>query len=252
MKQVVLVRHAEAVSKNKGIPDFERSLVQRGVKDARLTGKRLVKRGVKTDLLISSPANRAIETAHAVAEVIGYPIERILIEPNLYESSEPAALLEVLRRAGSEVESSVMVFGHDPQFTASAAMLVNGFEQTLPKGSALGAEFDVEMWPELAPGGGRVTFFEVPMSREAKAQLFEEARNALIQRLVTHMQAELADIDAEAAAKLKGATTKAAAKLADRFTEKIRKRDFILQHRLRFQSAVEEETTSPEPVEEKP
>ena len=63
MKTLFLVRHAKSSRDDPSLPDRERPLDDRGKRDAPKMGKRLAKRGAKLDLLVSSPALRALATA---------------------------------------------------------------------------------------------------------------------------------------------------------------------------------------------
>ena len=78
MKTLYIVRHAKAIVRGTGIPDFDRSLAERGIKDARKMSKRQAKAGAEPQLLISSPAKRAIETARIFAKRLDYPKKAIV------------------------------------------------------------------------------------------------------------------------------------------------------------------------------
>ncbi|MGB4972019.1 MAG: histidine phosphatase family protein, partial [Cyclobacteriaceae bacterium] len=57
-----LVRHAKSSWENPDLSDFDRPLNERGRKDAPRMGKRIKEREITPDLMLSSPANRAIST----------------------------------------------------------------------------------------------------------------------------------------------------------------------------------------------
>ena len=78
MKTLYLVRHAKSSWKFPELRDFDRPLNGRGKRNAPDMGKRLKVMGILPDLLIASPANRALTTARKIAENIGYPVEDIL------------------------------------------------------------------------------------------------------------------------------------------------------------------------------
>ena len=67
MKRLYIVRHAKSSWKDASLDDFDRPLNKRGKKAAPEMGKRLKKLKVKPDLLLASPAVRAITTAKAIA-----------------------------------------------------------------------------------------------------------------------------------------------------------------------------------------
>ena len=62
MKTLILVRHAKSSWDDSALPDKDRPLGDRGKRDAPKMGKRLAKRDVKPDLILSSPARRALTT----------------------------------------------------------------------------------------------------------------------------------------------------------------------------------------------
>lgn len=160
MKTVILVRHAKAEGKDIGIPDFERSITKKGVADCRDMASRLKQLGRAADLFLSSPANRAIETAHAFADVLEYPVQKVMVKDVMYDGpAEP--FLDIVRNL-NDTYQSVMMFGHNPDFTEFARMLSAGFTDDLPKTAVFAVEFDIERWHQLSAGAGTVVLFDYP------------------------------------------------------------------------------------------
>src|SRR5262249_34694794 len=62
MKALFLIRYAKSSWDDTALPDKDRPLSGRGRRDAPQMGKRLAKRDVKPDLILSSPARRALTT----------------------------------------------------------------------------------------------------------------------------------------------------------------------------------------------
>src|SRR5437016_3853420 len=60
MKTLFLIRHAKSSWDDPALSDKDRPLSDRGRRDAPKMGKRLAKRDVKPDLILSSPARRAL------------------------------------------------------------------------------------------------------------------------------------------------------------------------------------------------
>lgn len=67
MKLLFLIRHAKSSWDDPAQPDKDRPLNDRGRCDAPKIGERLAKRDLKPDLILSSPAVRALETAEIIA-----------------------------------------------------------------------------------------------------------------------------------------------------------------------------------------
>lgn len=64
MKKLVLIRHAEAEPETGNISDFDRNLTAAGKKDAAKMAAVLLNNTVAPEIMICSPAARALETAH--------------------------------------------------------------------------------------------------------------------------------------------------------------------------------------------
>ena len=115
MKELILVRHAKSSWKDPTLSDHERPLNKRGKRDAPEMGERLARSGCDPDLMVSSSAIRALETARSVAGKLGYPRESIAVEERLFHAGV-AELLQVIRGVEDSVDS-LMLFGHNPGLT---------------------------------------------------------------------------------------------------------------------------------------
>ena len=85
-KSLFLLRHAKAINGGVLIPDQDRPLSDSGVKDAKRLGSYLSKKSFDFDLILSSPAIRAITTAQIVANKLGYKQKHLAVEKCLYEA----------------------------------------------------------------------------------------------------------------------------------------------------------------------
>ena len=83
MKTLFLIRHAKSSWDDTALPDKDRPLGDRGRRDAPKMGKRLVKRDVKPDLILSSPARRALTTAEIIAKKLDYKLKDIVVDDRL-------------------------------------------------------------------------------------------------------------------------------------------------------------------------
>src|SRR5207302_4503921 len=87
MKTLFLIRHAKSSWNDTALPDKDRPLSDRGRRDAPKMGKRLAKRDVKPDLILSSPARRALTTAEIIAKKLDYKLKEIVADDRLYASA---------------------------------------------------------------------------------------------------------------------------------------------------------------------
>jgi phosphohistidine phosphatase len=145
-----LVRHAKSSRDDPSLPDRDRPLDDRGKQDAPRMGKRLVKRDVKPDLLISSPALRALTTAQLIAEEVGYKRKDIVVDNRLYASG-PDDLLAVIRALDKKLDR-VMLVGHNPQFTDLAHRLSSEIID-MPTSAVAEFDFDTKAWSDVGEVG---------------------------------------------------------------------------------------------------
>jgi phosphohistidine phosphatase len=118
MKTLFLIRHAKSSWDSTALPDKDRPLDDRGKRDAPKMGKRLAKREVKPDLMLSSPAMRALTTTEIIANKLDYQLKDIVVDDRLY-AGEADDLLNVIHKLSDKLER-VMLFGHNPELTELA------------------------------------------------------------------------------------------------------------------------------------
>lgn len=99
-----LLRHAEAAD---GVPDEERALTERGIRQATDAGFALQAIGAAIDVCLSSPKVRALQTAELACRPLGVEVET---EQRL--SGEPLDVRDLTAGRGN-----VLLVGHDPSFT---------------------------------------------------------------------------------------------------------------------------------------
>jgi phosphohistidine phosphatase len=110
--KLIIMRHAKS---DWDVPyggDFERPLAGRGARDAPRMGNWLLEQGLIPELIVSSPAQRARQTAQLVAQQLQIPAPEIMFEEDLY-MAELDTLLEVINRHLPPADSLLLV-GHNP------------------------------------------------------------------------------------------------------------------------------------------
>ncbi|WP_179131155.1 CHAD domain-containing protein [Candidatus Entotheonella palauensis] len=161
MKTLYIVRHAKAVSRERPVPDIERPLSERGRRDAQAMADYTHAHGPIPEVLISSPALRAFETAQAFAQVYQYPVARIRTYTSLYNGTEPHTLLHLVQRLDDAV-CTAMVIGHHPLCSDRVPDLAPTFRHAMPAGSVVCLQFQVSSWTEVASGRGVAVWFHDP------------------------------------------------------------------------------------------
>ncbi len=160
MKKLYLIRHAKSSWNSDATSDFDRPLAKRGKREAPLMAKVLHSKGIRPDLILSSPAKRAKKTAKIFAEVLGYPKSKIVYEEGIYEAM-PDTLLRLVRSTDDRIHTLFLV-GHNPGLTELANQSTPVHIDNLPTSGIFAVEFDVRSWSEVAPHSGTLLFFEFP------------------------------------------------------------------------------------------
>ena len=163
MKTLYLMRHAKSSWKDPSLDDFERPLNKRGLRDAPFMGKLLRDMDVRLNMIVSSPANRAIATARIVAKKLKYRSDDIGTSHSLYEGGLDGVLSVV--HETDDVIKRLMLVGHNPTFTEAANYLADANIENIPTGGVVAIKFKIASWQEAGETKGRLKFFEYPKKR---------------------------------------------------------------------------------------
>lgn len=161
-KKLILVRHAKSSWDIPWLNDHDRPLAKRGLDDAPKMANRLKKKGVYPDLMLSSTALRAAETAKITAKILGVSEDDISWEKGLFHAS-PHQILKIIRMQKDSV-NTLMVFGHNPGFNDLITYL-GGELDNLPTSGQFGFKLKTEHWAELKPETAEVWFFDFPKKK---------------------------------------------------------------------------------------
>lgn len=152
-RELIVLRHAEAVPANNMLGDADRPLSPAGEAAARRVGHALGAAAWLPDQVLVSPARRAAQTAEAIAEVLKLPA--LSREPRLYEA-DLATLLALLGAAPAAART--LLVGHNPGLERLLAHLLPGRRAdtgplTLAPAGMVRLRLPAEGDP-LRPGGG--------------------------------------------------------------------------------------------------
>lgn len=146
MKTLYLIRHAKSSWDDMALADEDRPLNSRGKRDAPKVGERLAKRRPKPDLILSSPATRAVMTAEIIAKKLDYKRSKIVLDDRLYAVSADD-LLEVIHQLDDKM-ARVMLIGHNPELTGLAHRLSSKITH-LPTCAVAELRFDAKSWARI-------------------------------------------------------------------------------------------------------
>lgn len=165
MLRLVLLRHGKSSWDDARLDDFERPLAPRGLRNVPEMGRRLARRGLVPDLVVSSTAVRALATARGVAREIGYREDRIREAPELYLAS-PDEILAVIRSTPAGI-GALMVVGHNPGLTELANRLDDIRLDNMPTAAMLCVEFNASSWADIRPAEAELCWFDYPKKQPA-------------------------------------------------------------------------------------
>ncbi|MDE0478858.1 MAG: histidine phosphatase family protein [Gammaproteobacteria bacterium] len=164
MKTLFLLRHAKSSWDYPKLRDFERPLAPRGDREVPIMGKRFLGRESSVDCIISSPAVRARSTAKLMAEAIGFPIDEVVSNPDLYFCGTSMYL-----KAASLVEDnfdSVMLVGHNPTITDFANEMANADIANIPTCGLVELSLPIDHWSEIKRGDSTLMEFDFPKNED--------------------------------------------------------------------------------------
>jgi phosphohistidine phosphatase len=160
-RTLVMIRHAKSSWANPLQSDFERPLNDRGEHDAPMMGKRLKGKGIVPDLIISSTAKRAKQTAKKIAAAIGYDPDRIQWVETLYHCI-PSVFEEVLYEVDDNIKT-VFIVAHNPGITGFVNQLSPKFKtDNMPTCGIVGCKLEAKQWNGFNVADRTVFLYDYP------------------------------------------------------------------------------------------
>ena len=160
MKSLILIRHAKSSWADPTLQDFDRPLNKRGHRNAPFMGEKLRQKEITIDRVYSSPAKRALDTAHYICDAMGYGADRIDHEPNLYHASADD-LLEFVHELDDRFDAVAMV-GHNPGFNDLANLLSGEPIDNIPTAGVVIFKASVAHWSEINRENVTMCDFDYP------------------------------------------------------------------------------------------
>ena len=160
MKTLYIVRHAKSSWDNPGLADHERPLLEKGKKRTKYVIDYMIENNIKVDLIISSHAIRAWQTASAIGNALNYPEDRIQISTAIYHG-DVDSLMNHFFDLSDDVNSLMMV-GHNPTFTTFANYFLHKKIDWLPTSGIVCIEFDTDKWDNVINAQKKAKFVITP------------------------------------------------------------------------------------------
>lgn len=157
MKTLLLLRHAQPTQTSPTGRDFDRPLIDEGRAAALRVGQLLRQRQLKPDIVLCSPAARALQTAEHVVAAARFRAPLHFYD-RIYEASAEG-LTELIAEAVEDDAEMILVVGHNPGLQELRSRLTGDYALMLPATLAR-IDLDIDAWGKLraAAGEGRLVF----------------------------------------------------------------------------------------------
>jgi phosphohistidine phosphatase len=166
-RTLLLLRHAKSDYPS-GVPDHQRPLANRGIREAALAGDWMRAQAHTVDAVLCSTATRTRQTLARTG--IDAPVE---YTDRLYDAT-PGTVIDVINGApslfGTDIQT-LLVIGHEPAMSAVALGLANAERSNADAAEAVSMKFPTSAiavlttaapWDGLALSGGALVEFHVP------------------------------------------------------------------------------------------
>ncbi len=160
MKTLFVIRHAKSSWDEPSLRDFDRPLNNRGKRDGPAMATMLAKKYRQLDLIVTSTARRARNTAKFFRDQYSLTPIHFFAKDELYHAG-PHQILAVVQGIDNKADFAA-VFGHNPGMTDFVNCFGPNRLDNLPTCGIAIIETTVAHWSELTFENGRWTAFYYP------------------------------------------------------------------------------------------
>lgn len=162
LRRLFLIRHAKSLWKELDlVEDQDRPLSERGISDAYGVFQRVHQLYASVDMVISSPAIRALHTALIFSKIYHYPNDRIQLTDVLY-SAGVHGITSLLGNISNDI-SSLALFTHEPEISELANHWVEKGEiEKFVTSGVLVVDFLTQDWKSIHTKTPNFTAFICP------------------------------------------------------------------------------------------
>lgn len=150
VKNILLIRHAEAQHPTDAMRDFDRCLTNNGTNQATILGMHINKLPLYLDAIYISPAIRTLMTSKLVTEQMDYT-PRLMDAEELYEATEN--LMKAFVSRIDPMFNNVAIVAHNPAVAQTYAYFTMEVRDFYPATSAW-LELPVDDWKSVASNIG--------------------------------------------------------------------------------------------------
>ncbi|HRP55080.1 histidine phosphatase family protein [Agriterribacter sp.] len=161
MRSVLFIRHAKSSWDDASVSDFDRSLNERGKKDAQEMARRLISRRIPLDSFISSPAKRARKTAGFFIKAYELPESALVLKAELYLPLADV-FYEVIEGIANDFHH-LAICSHNPAITHLVNLLTSEIKvDNVPTCGIFAIKTDIGQWHDFRKAPKQFWFFDYP------------------------------------------------------------------------------------------
>ncbi|MCB0488027.1 MAG: histidine phosphatase family protein [Cyclobacteriaceae bacterium] len=158
-----LLRHAQSAERQHSQHDRDRDLTTLGMKEAAIIGHHLKKNDSNIDLVVTSVAKRAQDTASQIHGILNLNYDVKVVE-DLYEASV-RTLLSITNQLDDEYKQ-VLLVGHNPYLSYFAEYLSRSEVGSMATCGLATLRFDINSWREVSEGTATLDNYIYPSMLE--------------------------------------------------------------------------------------
>ena len=147
MKTLIILRHGKSSWDDHRLRDFDRPLKNKGRRRTQLIADYLKQHDVVPQIIVSSPAVRAIDTARIAANGLGYNQSEIIQNESLYFVSTEK-YFEAVYATPDNVQT-MMIVGHNPMITDFCNTFIEHPVDNIPTSGLCVVSFDAQQWQDI-------------------------------------------------------------------------------------------------------
>jgi len=159
-RRLFIIRHGKSSWDHEGLEDIDRPLANRGIRNAGEMAERLLALKLLPELLLSSPASRALNTALIMSRSWGIEAENLQITDALY-MAYLSEIDQVIGGIPAEIKN-LAIFGHNPSFTAYANKFLELPLDNLPTAGVVIVTLESENWGKIGRKHVKETYVDYP------------------------------------------------------------------------------------------
>ncbi len=159
-KTLFIVRHAKSSWDYENISDTDRPLKHKGIRDAYEMARRVHIERLIPELILSSPAIRALHTADIFVRVFEIKYTNLKIDERIYGSG--VGVIKKLIGEQDDQFNRLMIFGHNPDFSELATVLSGKPYINIPTCGLVRLDFDVSTWASISKDNLKAMSMDFP------------------------------------------------------------------------------------------